>query len=231
MDTKRTLLFAGFVLLVLTMAGCDAVKMIASVGPSSTPTKTPRPTFTLAPTWTETPAIPPTPEVTDTPEVTIAPTRMPTATRAVVTRRPVAPTPVKVQPTPAPSYSVSLTDSYLCEQSGIYKITARINRTGSNYFLGGYTLAAFAADGRFLKASQPSAPNEYVGAGYGGNCRVASNVPYPSNAEIDVSEFRGQLPIIIRVIRSATDHTALSPDFRADFSSPGNYYLQYNAAQ
>lgn len=227
-DKKRTLVFAGLALLVLMLAGCDAAKLISSAAPTATRTKTPRPTFTLAPTMTSTPESSPTPVSTDTPEVSPTPTKKPTATRSAVTKGPPAPTAVRVQPTAAPSYSVSLTESYLCDQAGIYKITARIQNP-SGTFMGGYVLGVFAGDGRFLKASAPSASQENVVQTLGGNCRVPANKFFLSNAEIDVSEFRGQLPVFITVVRSATDHTPLSAGFRADFGQTGNYFLQFAA--
>lgn len=225
---KRILLSIGIAVLAFVLAGCDVAKMVASANPTATVTKTPRPTFTSIATLTSTPADSVTPLPTITPEVTGSPTKK-VSTPRPATPKPAVPPPA-TQP-PAPTFPVALGESYLCGQQGgaYYKITARFNRTGSSRFLGGYVLGVFAGDGQFLKASKPSATDGNQTVTIGGNCRAQSW--YQSNAEIDVTEFRGQLPILIRAVKSETDHTPISAAFKADFPEPGNYYLQFTAAQ
>jgi hypothetical protein len=121
-----------------------------------------------------------------------------------------------------------MANSFFCPQpdsAPYWKLTARFNPTSSNAWLGGYVIGVFSANGQFLKASEPSLQDDFTET-LDGNCQVPSR--YRSNGEIDVTEFRSQLPLIIRIIKSKTDHAALSADFRADFPRPGNYYFQYN---
>jgi hypothetical protein len=119
----------------------------------------------------------------------------------------------------------------LCEQPGnaIWKITGRVNKTGTNSFVGGYVMGAFNSAGKFLKASAPSVPDDQVSMTIGGNCRAEKFSL--SNLDFDVSELRTDFPLTLRIIRSATDPTALSADFVARFEQPGNYFIQYNVAQ
>ena len=228
MNNQRGLFLIGTLVVALTLLACDAGSLVALVtNPTATATRTVRPTFTPRPSETPIPSDTPTPSATDTPAVTATATR-----KAVVST--VAPKVATAlpPPPPPPQFPVSLNDGYFCEQaqSPIWKITGRINKTGQGtYFLGGYVLGVFTTDGRFLKASQPSAENGNQTLTIGGNCRAVSF--YPSNAEIDVTEFRNEVPLIVRIIRSKTDRTALSKDFRADFAQPGAYFLEYTAPQ
>ncbi len=208
---------------MLIVLACDTSSFIALNNPTATATRTPRPTFTPRPS--------PTPEQSPTPEptLTVVPSPVPSPTqRVVATARPATPKPPAPTPIPAPTFPVTLSDAYFCEQpqSPVWKITARVNRGNTSYFLGGYILGVFTADGKFLKASEPSAYDGNQTITIGGNCRVAKW--YQSNLEIDVTEFRAQLPLIVRIIKSKDDHTPLSKDFRADFAVPGHYYIQYN---
>ncbi len=123
-------------------------------------------------------------------------------------------------------------DSYLCPQvpDAYWKITARVNRTQPpNIFLGGYVLAVYDRDGKFVKASEPSAEDEYATMTLNGNCQV--NNRYRSNLEIDVTEFHNMLPLTVRLVRSKQDLRPIAPDFKADFPQAGNYYIQYNVTQ
>jgi hypothetical protein len=224
---NRLIGLVGIAAIALALLACDAGNLVAMINPpTQTPSRTPRPTFTPRPAATDTPESTPTPDVTDTPLVS------PTSTkRAVATARPATPKPVATAPPPPPQFPVTFVEGYLCPQPNdpIWKITGRINKTGSNFFLGGYTLGLFASDGKFLKASQPSAENDYITSTIGGNCRAEK--VFLSNLDFDVSEFRMQVPLVVRIIRSATDHTALSADHTINFEQPGNYYVQYHAAQ
>ncbi len=226
MRNQRTIFLLGMALLALALLACDAGSLVAFSNPTPTRTRTPRPTFTPKPSVTATPADTETPAATDTPA---APTKAPTSTKApVATARPVTKQPTAVPPPPAPSFAVTV-DGYQCAQPNdpIWKITARVNRAQPpNIFIGGYVMGVWGADGSFLKASQPSAEDEYATMTLNGNCMVYNR--YRSNVEIDVTEFRLKVPLTIRLIKSKTDTTPISPGFKADFAQPGNYYLQFN---
>ena len=224
---KRGLFLVGTLVVALALLACDGGEILALVtNPTATATRTVRPTFTPRPSETPIPTETPTPAATDTPSATATATRRPVVSSAV------SKAPTAVPPPPAPTFPLSLNDGYFCEQamSPIWKITGRINKTGQGtFFLGGYVLGVFKTDGRFLKAAEPSAYNGNQTLTIGGNCRASSW--YPSNAEIDVTEFRNEVPLIIRVIKSKSDHTALSKDFRADFPQPGAYYLEFTGSE
>ncbi len=226
MRSQRTIFLLGMVLIALGLLACDTGNLIAFANPTATRTRTPRPTFTPRPSVTSTPAD------TETPSATETPTKAPTATKApVATARPVTKAPTAPPPPPAPSFSITV-DGYQCAQpnSPIWKITGRVNRAQPpNIFLGGYVMAVFAPDGKFLKASEPSAQDEYATMTLNGNCQVYNR--YRSNVEVDVTEFRLQVPLTVRIIKSKTDTTPLSPGFKVDFAQPGNYYLQFNVTQ
>jgi hypothetical protein len=227
LNKKRLIGIFGLAVAVLGLLACDAGTFVAMINPpTATPSRTPRPTFTPRPATTDTPEPSPTPAVTDTPDASPTPTK-----RAVATTRPATPKPAATAPPPPPQFPVTFAEGYLCPQPNdpIWKITGRINKTGTNVFVGGYILGVFAADGKFLKAAQPSAPNEYITSTIGGNCRAEK--VFLSNIDIDVSEFRMQVPLIVRIIRSATDPSALSPDHTINFEQPGNYYVQYHVNQ
>jgi len=221
----RKLFLVGAIVTTLTLLACDLTTLVAVNSPTATPTRTPRPTFTPRAVAS------PTPEESPTAAPTATSAAPPTPTQRVVVATATRAAPTKPPAPPPPQFPVTLNKGYFCEQpqSPIWKVTGRINRTGSNYFLGGYTLGVFAADGRFLKASEPSSYDGNQTMTIGGNCQVEKW--YPSNLEIDVTEFRVQLPLIIRIIKSKSDHTALSPDFRLDFPSPGHYFAEYSASQ
>lgn len=59
------------------------------------------------------------------------------------------------------------------------------------------------------------------------NCRVSKWYPY--NIKIDTSEFRGQGPFVVRMIKSKTDATPLSADLPIDFSQPKIWFVVYTA--
>lgn len=223
---NRQVVFLIAAIAVLALLACDAGTVISMINPTATPTRTPRPTFTPRVIASPTPEESPTPIPSPTRATSPTPTQRVVATSKPAATKPPAPTAV-----PVPQFPVTLSQGYFCEQpqSPIWKVTGRINRTGSSYFLGGYTLGVFAADGGFLKASAPSAYDGNQTVTIGGNCRAEKW--YQSNLEIDVTEFRGQLPLIIRMIRSASDRTAISKDFRLDFPTPGHYFVEYSAAQ
>lgn len=227
MFKNRQVVFLFAAIVWLALLACDAGTIISMINPTATPTRTPRPTFTPRAVASPTPEESPTPEASPTKAASLTPTQRPasSASKPAATKPPVPP------PPPVPQFPVTLNEGYLCEQaqSPIWKVTGRINRTGSSYFLGGYTLGVFAADGKFLKASQPSAYDGNQTVTIGGNCRAAKW--YQSNLEIDVTEFRGQLPLIVRMIKSVSDRTAISKDFRLDFPTPGHYFVEYSTAQ
>lgn len=225
MRNQRTIFLLGLVCLGLALLACDTGSLVAFGNATPTRTRTPRPTFTPRPSETATPAD------TDTPAPTDTPTKPPTATKAPVpTSRPVTRQPTPVPPPPAPSFLVTLNKSYFCQQANdpIWEVIARINRTGSSYFLGGYALAVVSGDGRVLGA-HTAGTNEEVVQDFDFNCQVSGWYRY--NVKYDVSEWRMQLPVTLRIVRSKTDTTPISPDFKADFGQPGRYFLEYSAPQ
>ncbi len=227
MRNQRTIFLLGMVLLALALLACDAGNLVAFANPTATRTRTPRPTFTPRPSITPTPADTETPAATDTPAKSPTATKAPVATSRPVTRAPTAP-----PASPVPSFPVVLRNNYFCEQSqtSFWEIIGRINRSSPPaIFLGGYMLAVYAPDGRLLGTSRAAAPDGDQVSDFDFNCMVSGWYQY--NVKIDVTEFRMQLPLTIRVIRSKTDLTPLSPAFKADFPQPGRYFLEYNAPQ
>ncbi len=224
MTSYHKLILVGALLLVLAaVLACDTGNLIAFQSATATPTRTPRPTFTPPPSLTPTPeedTPTPLPTVTETPKV------KPSATRSsqVVAKQPTK-APTKPPAPPPPSFPIRLDEGYACPQpqDPIWKFTGRIQRESDKGWVEGYSLGVFTRDGRFLKASEPSAPEPSLTLN--GNCKAYNR--YYSNAEVDVAEFRMQVPLVVRVIRSKTDHTALSPDFVADFAEPAHYYVHY----
>ncbi len=217
-------MFGAVVLvLALTLLACDTGNFIAFQSATATPTKTPRPTFTPPPSLTPTPeedTPTPLPTVTETPKVKPSATRGSQAVSKPATKAPAPP-----PPPPPPSFPIRLDEGYACPQpqDPIWKFTGRIQRESDKGWADGYSLGVFTRDGRFLKASEPSAPD--FSETLNGNCKAQNR--YRSNVEVDVSEFRMQVPLVVRVIRSKSDHTALSPDFVADFAEPSHYYVHY----
>ncbi len=220
----------GAVVLVfaLTLLACDSGNLIAFQNATATLTRTPRPTFTPQPSLTPTPqedTPTPLPTVTETPKVP------PTSTRRAATARPATkPPPAPPPAPPKPSYSVTIDNAYFCDQGNdpVWEIVGRINRSSPPaIFLGGYVIGIFTSDGRLLATTDPSVPDDQQIIGLNFNCRAYNRYIY--NVKKDVSQFRGQVPLIIRVIRSQSDLTPLSPDFKADFAQPGRYFLEYRA--
>jgi hypothetical protein len=221
---RKLKLFGAVVLvLALTLLACDTGNLIAFQNATATPTKTPRPTFTPQPSLTPTPEDTPTPlpAVTDTPKVP------PTATRRAATARPATKAPTVPPPPPKPSFSVTIDSGYFCDQANdpIWEVVARFNRSSDRAFAEGYVFGVFTADGRLLTTTEVSPSNEYTERGIDINCRAPKFYPY--SVKKDVSQFRMQVPLIIRVVRSKTDLTPLSPDFKADFAQPGRYFIEY----
>lgn len=228
----RTMYWLGLVVVILTVLACDGPNLIAFVNPTVTPTKTPRPTFTPRATFTTTPADTATPAATDTPAV-VATTAAATATRrpaSVATARPATKAPAP-QP-PAPTFTVNLLKAYFCEQPNdpIWEVIGRINRSSPPaIFLGGYAIAVYGPDGKFLGTSAEAARDGDQVIDFNFNCQVANWYAY--NVKIDVSQWRLQLPLTFRIVKSKTDLTPVSQDFKGDFGVPGRYFLEYNAPQ
>lgn len=227
MTSHRTLKLFGAVLLVLALSllACDTGNLIAFQSATATSTRTPRPTFTPQPSIT------PTPQDTETPSPTATntPRVAPTATRGAVVR-PATKAPTAPPPPPKPSFPVVIDNAYFCDQGNdpVWEIVGRINRiTPPAIFLGGYVLGIFTSDGRLLTTTDPSVPDDQQIIGLNFNCRAYNRYVY--NVKKDVSQFRMQVPLIIRVVKSQSDLTPLSPDFKADFGQPGRYFLEYRA--
>lgn len=226
MTKQRAFVVLSTLLVGLSLLACDLGNiggLVALSNPTATLTKTPRPTFTPRPSLSPTRVDTETPSATDTPSASPTPTKKPAPTSApkpAATKTPAPP--------PAPSFAVTLNKSYFCQQANdpIWEVIARINRTGSSFFVGGYALAVVSSDGRVLGAHQAGSNDEVV-QDFDFNCTVSGWYRY--NAKYDVSEWRMQLPVILRIVRSKTDMTPVSPDFKADFSTPGRYFLEYSA--
>ncbi|MCL4393576.1 MAG: hypothetical protein M1482_01985 [Chloroflexi bacterium] len=219
MENKRLIGMLGVIGMTLLLLACEGSNVVALISPPTpTATRTPRPTFTPRPTETETPADTPTPEATNTPRP------LPTATRRpAATAKPPEPTAV-----PAPVFPVSILDSYSCPQSGnVWQVIARVNRsTPPAIFLGDYTIALVDPSGAIVK-TDVTVPDGQQVMGLWINCRVDKVFPY--NAKIDAPEYRGQGGFKVRVIKSAGDHTALSPDIPVDFSQQSIWFVFFTA--
>lgn len=223
MKSKRLFGIAGLLSLALLALACDAGSLVALVKPpTETPTRTLRPTFTPRPSATDTPEDTATPAATDTPEAS------PTATRraVVATPRPAATKPPA--PPPPPQFPVSFQDGYMCPQSGpVWQVIARVNRSSPPaIFLGGYTVGLFSPSGALIKTDETVPDGQQVN-GLWINCRVDKVFPY--NSKLDAPELRGQGPFIVRVIKSKTDLTPLSPDFKVDFSQQSIWFVFFQA--
>lgn len=223
MGKNRALALLGAAVVMLAILACDTGSLVSLVSPTATRTKTPRPTFTPLPTSTSTPEDTPAPAATDTPNVPPSPTK-----RATATVRPATPKPTVPPAPPPPQFPVTFQEGYDCSQGGpVYEIIGRINRSSSPpIFLGNYVLALLSPDGRLLKTAE-SVPDGQQVMGLDINCRVSKWYPY--NIKIDASEFRGQGPFIVRIVKSKTDATPLSADFPVDFSQSKISFVVYTA--
>ncbi len=225
MNRRRAILLMGAALAALVLLACDGGTLISFSSPTATRTRTRRPTFTPRPSLTPTPSDTETPSASETPNVSATPTKRP-----VATARPVTPKPTVPPPPPPPSFAVTIDAGYFCPQPNdpIWEIIARVNRASPpSIFLGGYVLGIYGSDGTRVGTSEPSVPNDQAVAGLDINCRASKFYPY--NAKVDVSAYRMHVPLTIRVLRSKSDNTPISPDFKADFAEPGRYFVEYKA--
>lgn len=232
---KSRTYWLGAILIALTLLACDGPTLVGFVNPTETPTKTPRPTFTPRATFTTAPQDTPTPAPTDTPSAPATSAATATATKRPATGatpRPATKAPAAPPVAAAPSFNVSLQKAYFCEQPNdpIWEVIGRINRSSPPaIFLGGYYIAVLGPDGKFLGISKEAARDGDQVIDFNFNCQVSNWYAY--NVKIDVSEWRLQLPLTFRIVRSKNDLTPLSPDYKADFGKPGRYFLEYNAPQ
>lgn len=223
---SKRLAMVGVVFLALTLLACEATNLVAMINPpTETPTRTPRPTFTPFPSDTPTPEDTATVAPTDTPEPSPTPTRRAVvvpASRPAPTKPPAAP--------PKPQFAMNLIDGYSCPQSGpVWQVIARVNRsTPPAIFLGGYTVALLSPSGQILKTDVTVPDGQQVN-GLWINCRVDKVFPY--NSKIDAPDLRGQGPFIVRVIKSKTDPTPLSPDYTVNFSQQAIWFVFFTAPQ
>lgn len=220
-------------ILIIALSGCDFItpgQQISSVTDATvTPSKTAPPTFTRAPSMTPTPEDTATLQPLPTLPIVRTPTKKPAATTAPKPAATKAPT--ARPPTALPSFPVTFNKAYFCDQSNdpLWEVIGRINRSSPPaIFLGGYGLAVLSMDGKVLGVHQADPDGQQVSM-WDFNCAVSGWYSY--NVKYDVSEFRAQVPLILRIVRSKTDLTPLSRDYKADFAKPGRYFVEYSAAQ
>jgi hypothetical protein len=229
LERKRVLLFSAILIIVVTLPACDTGTFTAFLDTgTATPTRTARPTFT--------PRASPTPEDTATPEATptLEPTQTPTR-RIVPTVRPATKAPATAAPPPAPKFSVQVTDSFDCpqgSQGAVYEVLMRVNRsTPPPIFLGDYVIELRSPDGSFRKTTVTVPDDQQIMSMLGGaNCHADNFWPY--NAKIDAAEVRGLPgPYFVRVIKSLTDSTPLSPNVTVNFLQSVRWIIYFSAPQ
>lgn len=207
-------------LIVLTLLACNldtVTTLVARATTTPTSTRTPRPTFT--PYYTATPEPTATPEVT----ATRAPSFTPTA-RAVVTARPATKAPTAP---PAPQFPWRRRDNLdqqgMCPAGpGTFEVKGRIMQ--NNQYVGGIHIIALDSTGKVIARMDSLYPQQ-LNPEWGVNCRESKNM---FNYQLDVSAGRGNQPIIVRIVRSSTDLTPISPDVAIQFGSEGGrYYLDW----
>jgi hypothetical protein len=234
---KRFHLF-GMAVLAFVLVGltaCDATQLLSFARSTPTPTRTPRPTFTPRPT--KTPTLEPT-ETSEPTEVPVPPTETKKPAPPAATKKP-QPT-ASPQPT-KPAFPVRLDSSVHCPTSNTYEVYVAMKKAGANPprpFVGGYYVALLDPGGRLLtdgagnplvKQTKPDGQQDNV---YFGGCREGGyDSPSPYNAKFDAGDAvrAGTTRVVFRVVKSAGDLTALSPDFQIDFGKPTQYWLYYLA--
>lgn len=221
MERKRVLV-VSVILVALTLLACNldtVTTLVARATTTPTSTRTPRPTFT--PYYTA------TPEPTATPEATATRAPSPTLTaRAVATARPATKAPT---PPPAPQFiwrrGDNLDKQGMCPAGpGTFEVKGRIYSNTLKAYVGGVHIIALDSSGKVI-ARMDSLYPEQMNPEWGVNCREAKNL---FSYQLDVSAGRGSQPIIVRIVRSSTDLTPISPDVAIQFGSEGGrYYLDW----
>jgi hypothetical protein len=203
----------------LTLLACNLETFTALLpAGTATPTRTPRPTFT--PRATATQELPPTPEPTATSAASPTPTQRVVATTRPVTKAPPAPPKPQFEWRQNPD---NIGSQGLCPAGpGTYEIKGRIRR--NNEYVGGVHVVALDSTGKIV-AQTDSTPKEYLNPEWGVNCREEKNL---FSYQLDVSAGRNNQPIIVRITRSASDLTPISPDIPIRFEADGGrYYLDW----
>jgi hypothetical protein len=212
-------------LIALTLLACnlDTVStLVARATATPTSTRTPRPTFT--PYYTATPEPSPTREATATPALSPTPTA-----RAVATARPATKAPTAPPAPPTPQFvwrrSENLDKQGMCPAGpGTFEVKGRIYSNALKAYVGGIHIIALDSTGKVIARMDSLYPQQ-MNPEWGVNCREAKNL---FSYQLDVSAGRGNQPIIVRIVRSATDLTPISPDVAIQFGPEGGrYYLDW----
>lgn len=223
MERKKLLLCGTLLIVAAILLACNLETFTALLpAGTATPTRTPRPTFT--------PRATPTPEESPTPEPTATTAASPTPTqRVVATARPAPKAPTAPPAPPKPQFIWRRADNLamqgLCPAGpGTYEIKGRIQQNGE--YVGGVHVVALDSTGKIITQAD-STPKEYLNPEWGVNCREAKNI---FSYQLDVSAGRGNQPIIVRITRSASDLTPISPDVPVTFdASGGRFYLDWTS--
>ncbi|HEX7592965.1 MAG TPA: hypothetical protein VF429_02235 [Anaerolineae bacterium] len=222
MKSKRLFGLVSLLSLALMALACDASSLVALVNPATeTPTRTPRPTFTPRPVVTETPEDTPTPEVTDTPSAS------PTATkRAVVaTVRPAATKPPAPPPPPQFAWRVLSNDGshgFCATGAPTFQVKGRVF-SGTDY-LGGVHVVLLDKDSKIVTQGD-SWGREQMNLEFGVSCFDRSSL---FNYQLDGSAGWFNGPLILRLTKSASDQTPISPNVPITWdASGGRYYIDF----
>jgi hypothetical protein len=220
---KHFFVIIAIAAIALMLLACDTTDLIvALLNPATeTPTRTPRPTFTPRPSIT------PTPEDTPTPEATATPKASATPTRRVVVATPRPPTPRPPTQPPAPQFawrqSPELGRQGLCPAGpGTFEVKGRIRL--NNDYVGGIHIVLLDSTGKVI-SQMDSTPKEFLNPEWGVSCFEEKNL---FSYQLDGSAGRMNQPMTLRLTRSATDLTPISPDIKLTFPSEGGrFYIDW----
>lgn len=225
MERNRVLTIGVILLVALALLACNLDTLTALViqtTPTPTPTRTARPTFTPRPS--------PTPEASPTPEPTATVAASPTAIlRATATARPATKAPTAPPPPPKPQFTWRQSDNLaiqgMCPAGpGTFEVKGRIYSNAQKAYVGGIHIIALDNSGKVIARMDSLYPQQ-MNPEWGVNCREAKNL---FSYQLDVSAGRGNQPITVRIVRSATDLTPISPDIKIEFGPEGGrYYLDW----
>ena len=223
MERHRVLRISILALVALTVLACNMDTFTAFLPQATaTPTRTPRPTFT--PRATATPTEAPTPEPTATVRASPTATARAVATARPATKAPTAPPP----PSPSPFIwrrSDNMAIQGMCPAGpGTFEIKGRIYSNAQKAYVGGVHIIALDSSGKIVARMDSLYPQQ-MNPEWGVNCREAKNM---FSYQLDVAAGRGNQPIIVRIVRSASDLTPISPDVAVQFGPEGGrYYLDW----
>ncbi len=222
MKSKRLFGLVGILSLALMALACDAGTLVALVRPpTETPTRTPRPTFTPRPSVTDTPEDTSTPQATDTPEASSTPTR-----RAVVaTPRPAATKIPAPPPPPQFAWQVKSNDGShgkCATGAPTFQVKGRIF-SGSDY-LAGVHVVLLDKDSKVV-AQGDSWGRDQMNLEFGVSCFEDKNL---FNYQLDGTAGWFNGPLILRLTKSASDPTPISPNVPITWdASGGRYYIDF----